>query len=162
MNNKPDYTIYCDGGARGNPGPAAYGFVIYDSNGSKKYEEGGAIGITTNNVAEYSAVVAALKYVLSIKYPFESFDKTPFGRTQGKQDKSAQGNKVLSIRFFLDSQLVAEQLSGRWKIKNESLRNFFFTIKDLEQKIGAKFSYFSVPREQNKEADRLVNLALDA
>ena len=53
MNNKPDYTIYCDGGARGNPGPAAYGFVIYDSNGSKKYEEG---GLTLNYPSDWSKI----------------------------------------------------------------------------------------------------------
>lgn len=138
MENSNTYTIYCDGGARGNPGPAAYGFVIYDSKGLKVYEEGRAIGKTTNNVAEYSAVISALKYVLSSKY------------------------KVLSINFFLDSQLVAEQLFGGWKIKNENLRSLYFTIKDLEQKISAKFSYSHVPREKNQEADRLVNAALDA
>ena len=137
MKPNADFTIYADGGARGNPGPAAYGFVIYDEHGSNIYEEGRGIGNATNNVAEYSAVIAALKYVLSIKY------------------------KVLSIKFFLDSQLVAEQLSSRWKIKNENLRNLYFTTRELEKKIGAKFTYSSVPREQNQEADRLVNLALD-
>ena len=137
MKNESNLTVYCDGGARGNPGPAAYGFVIFNEHDSKIYEEGRAIGNTTNNVAEYSAVIAALKYVLSIKY------------------------KVLSIKFFLDSQLVAEQLSSRWKIKNENLRNLYFTTRELEKKIGAKFTYSSVPREQNQEADRLVNLALD-
>lgn len=143
MKQEPNLTIYCDGGARGNPGPAAYGFVIY-KNGALLFEEGKKIGETTNNVAEYSAVIAALKFVLSSKY-------LPAGR-QGK---------VLSIQFFLDSQLVAEQLSGRWKIKNETLRNLYFTIKDLEQKLGAKITYEHVRREKNQEADRLVNLALD-
>ena len=139
MENSKTFTIYCDGGARGNPGPAAYGFVIFDEQGSKVYEEGRVIGNTTNNVAEYSAVLAALKYLVSsIQY------------------------SVSSIKFFLDSKLVAEQLSGRWKIKNENLRNLFFTIRDLEQKIGAKFPYASVPREHNQEADRLVNAVLDA
>ena len=145
--------IYCDGGARGNPGPAAYGFVIYDEQGSKIYEEGKSIGVTTNNVAEYTAVVAALKYILSGKCPFDSVYTESY--------RSAQGKKVLSIRFLLDSQLVAEQLSGRWKIKNEKLRSLYFTIKDLEHKIAAKFNYANVPREQNQEADRLVNAALD-
>ena len=149
MKNESNLTVYCDGGARGNPGPAAYGFVIFNEHDSKIYEEGKAIGETTNNVAEYSGVVAALKYVLSMKPARHA--------TQGV----AGGYKVLSIKFFLDSQLVAEQLSGRWKIKNENLRNLFFTIKELEQKIGAKFTYSNVPREQNGEADRLVNAALD-
>lgn len=130
-------TIYADGGARGNPGEAAYGFVIYDWRGSKIYEEGKRLGVQTNNFAEYSAVVAALKYVLSIKY------------------------KVLRINFFLDSQLVAMQLSGKWKIKNEILRNLYFTTRELEQKIGGHFLYQHVLRDKNQDADRLVNLALD-
>ena len=138
MGNSHSYTIYCDGGARGNPGPAAYGFVIYDEHGSKIYEEGRVIGNATNNVAEYTGVVAALKWFA----------------TKNQEPRS-------KIQIFLDSKLVAEQLSGRWKIKNENLRNLFFTIKELEQKIGAIFSYSNLPREQNQEADRLVNLALD-
>ena len=135
-----NYTIYCDGGARGNPGPAAYGFVIYDSKGSKVYEEGKAIGETTNNIAEYSGVIAALRYL---------------------HKHSIITNQQSIINFFMDSKLVVEQLSERWKIKNENLRSLYFTIKELEQKVGANFSYSSVPREQNRQADRLVNLALD-
>lgn len=142
MENSSTYTIYCDGGARGNPGPAAYGFVIYDEQGSKIYEEGRVIGKTTNNVAEYSAVVAALKWLTS-----QITDNLQL---------------TTDIKFFLDSQLAAKQLSGQWKIKNEDLRNLFFTIKELEQNIGAKVTYSNVPREQNREADRLVNAALDA
>lgn len=137
MPQEPELIIYCDGGARGNPGPAAYGFVIYNSTGKKIYEEGKFIGATTNNVAEYSAIHEALKYVFA-------------------------NNKVSQINFFLDSKLAVEQLSGRWKIKNENLRNFYFSIKSLEQKIGANFSYSHVPRERNKEADFLVNKALDS
>ena len=138
MKSEYDYTIYTDGGARGNPGAAAYGFVIYNSKDTKIYEEGKTIGKATNNVAEYSAVIAALKYVgLSIQY------------------------QILNIRFFLDSKLVVEQLSGRWKIKNENLRNLYFTVKALEKKNGAKIIYEHVRREANLEADLLVNLALD-
>lgn len=138
MKNESNLTIYCDGGARGNPGPGAYGFVIYDEKDMKIYEEGRTIGNSTNNVAEYTAIIEAMKYLIS-NFQYQ----------------------ISNIRFFTDSRLVAEQLSGKWKIKNETLRNLFFTIKDLEQRTGAKFSYSSVPREQNREADRLVNLALD-
>ena len=147
MNNKPDYMIYCDGGARGNPGPAAYGFVIYDEQGSKIYEEGRVIGSTTNNVAEYSAVIAALKYIS---------DQSVF-----RHPKSVLRSPSSVIRVFLDSQLAAMQLSGKWKIKNEKLRDLYFIIRELEEKIGGKFNYSNIPREQNREADRLVNLALD-
>src|SRR3989344_8616855 len=130
-------TIYCDGGSRGNPGEAAYGFVVFEEN-SKLYEEGKRLGVQTNNVAEYSAVINALKWV-SNKY------KKNFER----------------ITFFLDSKLAVEQLSGRWKVKNENLRNLYYTIKTLEFSLGILITYKQIPREQNSEADRMVNLALD-
>jgi ribonuclease HI len=138
LQEKFDYVIHADGGARGNPGEAAYGFVVYDSKGVRIFEKGERIGVATNNVAEYSGVIAALKWI---------------------EQNSKTSN--LRIEFLLDSQLVAMQLSGKWKIKNENLRNLYFTIKNLEQSIGAKILYLNVPREQNQDADRLVNLALD-
>lgn len=137
MSNDKNLTIFGDGGSRGNPGEAAYGFVI-SQDGKVIYEEGKKIGVNTNNVAEYSAVIEALRYL----------------------DK----NKKLefdSVHFFLDSKLVVEQMSGRWKIKNETLRNKFFTIKSLEKTLNIKITYTHIPREKNTEADRMVNLALD-
>ncbi|MFI5265122.1 MAG: ribonuclease HI family protein [Candidatus Levyibacteriota bacterium] len=137
MPNTNHLIIHGDGGSRGNPGEAAYGFVISQS-GKVLYEEGKTIGINTNNVAEYSAVIEALKYV--------------------------HKNKDLTydaIHFFLDSKLVVEQMNGRWKIKNEILRNKFFTIKSLEKTLNSKITYVHIPREKNTEADRMVNLALD-
>src|SRR3989344_5181401 len=104
------YTIFADGGSRGNPWDAAYGFVIFDSNKKKVFEHGAKIGINTNNVAEYSGIVAALKWV----------------------EENLKGS-VESINFFLDSQLAAMQLSGKWKIKNENLRSLFFAIKEFER-----------------------------
>lgn len=133
--------IYTDGGSRGNPGPAAYGLVIYDNAGKVLYEEGKKIGITTNNVAEYSAILAALKWV----------EQQPFFNE----------DKISNINFFMDSKLAREQLSGHWKIKNENLRGLYFGIKELEEKFGIPISYTHVRREYNKEADRMVNLALD-
>ena len=129
-------TIYCDGGSRGNPGHAAYGFVVLQ-HGKTIYEEGKKIGHNTNNVAEYSAVIGALKHLLSMNY------------------------NLSSIKFFLDSKLVVEQLSGRWKIKNENLRSLHHTIKTLELSLSKKITYAHIPREKNTEADRMVNLALD-
>ncbi len=128
--------VYCDGGARGNPGEAAYGFVVFKK-GKKTYSEGKKIGIATNNVAEYAAVIGALKHLLSMNY------------------------NLSSIKFFLDSKLVVEQLSGRWKIKNENLRSLYYSIKTLELSLGKKTTYTHIPREKNTEADRMVNLALD-
>lgn len=141
MNPKYELTIYTDGGSRGNPGPAAYGFVITDSDKQPVYEEGKTIGIDTNNVAEYSAIVNALRWV-------ETNTKTI-------------GYKPSTISFFMDSMLCAQQLSGKWKIKNENLRALYFTIKDLERRIEVPVTYSHVRREFNKEADRMVNLALD-
>ena len=138
MKDKSDFTIYTDGGSRGNPGKAAYGFVVYDSSGKLKFSEGKTIGIDTNNVAEYSAVVAGLKWI--------------------EQNSKIQNP---NIHFCLDSQLAVMQLSGVWKVKNENLRGLYYTIKQLEQKVGGKISYQHVRREQNQEADRMVNLALD-
>lgn len=136
MSNNKNLTIFGDGGSRGNPGEAAYGFVV-SRDGKAIYEEGKKIGVNTNNVAEYSAVIAALKYVSNIKYP------------------------ISNIQFFLDSKLVVEQMNGRWKVKNETLRDMVTTAKNLERKLEIKITYEHVPREKNKEADRMVNLALD-
>ncbi|OIP57226.1 MAG: hypothetical protein COX79_02590 [Candidatus Levybacteria bacterium CG_4_10_14_0_2_um_filter_36_16] len=136
--NKPDFIIFTDGGSRGNPGEAAYGFVVQDGENEIIYQEGKRIGINTNNVAEYSGVVAALQWLV------KNVDKDN-----------------ITVQFFLDSQLVASQLGGLWKIKNENLRSLFFTIKSLEEKLEGKIFYHAIPREKNFAADRMVNLALD-
>lgn len=126
--------IYCDGGARGNPGPAAYGFVV-KLDGKTIKESGKTLGIATNNFAEYTAVIAALKWASS----------------------DYQGE---DLNFFLDSKLAASQLSGLYKIKSASIRNLVFEIKTLETQFG-QIKYSHIPREKNKEADLMVNLALD-
>jgi ribonuclease HI len=131
-----EITIHSDGGSRGNPGPAAYGFTVQDKDNTLLYEEGKYIGVTTNNVAEYSGVLNALEWIHA----------------------HAEPEKVLVI---LDSELVVRQLSGIYKVKNENLRGYVLSIKSLEQKIAVPVSYASVPRAQNKDADRLVNFALD-
>lgn len=135
MNHQlPTISVFCDGGARGNPGPAAWGFVV-KKDGKVIHEAGGYIGIATNNIAEYTAVVVALTYL-------------------------KEGLEGSDLSFYLDSQLVASQLSGIYKVKNSSLRELIFEIKILENSFG-KITYTHIPREQNKEADRQVNLALD-
>lgn len=136
MNNK--LSVFCDGGSRGNPGEAAYGFVVYGPNNNKLYEEGKILGIQTNNYAEYTAVIASMKWLLK--------------NTQIKSQ---------IIHYFLDSKLAVEQLSGNWKVKSESIRELFLCVKSYERKLDTKILYSHVPREQNKEADRMVNLALD-
>lgn len=129
--------IFTDGASRGNPGLASYGFVVYL--GKKLlYEEGKYIGVTTNNVAEYTSVLEALEYI-----------------------KRKYKDRPLEIEFFADSKLVVEQLSGRYKIKSMHLKVLIDQILKLGQELG-KISFTHVPREQNKEADRLANLALDS
>ena len=136
MKHYNELTIFTDGGSRGNPGPAAYGFVITDDNKQVIYEEGKTIGIDTNNVAEYSAIMEALRWI-------------------------EQNAKVDKISFFMDSMLCAQQLSGKWKIKSENLRSLYFTIKEIERSLQVPVTYSHVRREYNKDADKLVNLALD-
>jgi len=134
---KDIYQIHTDGGARGNPGPAAVGVVIH-KNGELLHKFGRAIGETTNNVAEYMGVIEALKYMQSIL----------------KENKH-------ELLFILDSTLIVNQLNGVFKIKNPTLRELSLQVKILEQEVGGIIRYTAVPREQNQQADLLVNCALD-
>lgn len=130
--------IYTDGASRGNPGPASYGFVIKDEKEHILHQEGRIIGITTNNVAEYMAVLEALKYV----------------------KKYASGKGQPQITLFADSKLVAEQLSGRFKVKAEHLKPIIEQIKILVLELGG-IIFSHVPRHKNILADSMANRALD-
>lgn len=130
--------IFSDGGSRGNPGPAACAFVV-ENKGKLIFSQSKFLGKQTNNVAEYYAVIIALKWLM----------------------KYLKNNKLPQIDFYLDSLLITNQLKGKFKIKNENLRNLFFTIKDLEKNIKSKINYSHVYREKNKMADFLVNQCLD-
>jgi ribonuclease HI len=132
--------IYTDGGARGNPGPAAIGVYITDSKGTKLAAVGKRIGDATNNTAEYKAVIEALSWLNENKEKLEKNSK---------------------ISFFVDSQLVYSQLKGLFKVKAESIREYIFTIREKEKDLGLSLQWNHIPREQNKAADALVNLALD-
>ncbi|MBI3984176.1 ribonuclease HI family protein [Candidatus Microgenomates bacterium] len=125
--------IYTDGGSRGNPGPAAAGYVISDQN-DQLLEEGGLyLGVTTNNQAEYRAVKLALEK--ASKYQPEHID------------------------LYLDSELVVKQLMGLYKIKNVELKP---VIEDVKQLLGRyDYTIQHVRREYNQEADRQVNIVLD-
>jgi ribonuclease HI len=132
-------TLYTDGGARGNPGPAAIGIVVQQKGQTlKKYSE--YIGEATNNQAEYQAVIFALKKV-----------KLLFGKKEAK---------VMEIEVMMDSELVAKQLNHQYKIKEEDLQPLFLKVWNLMLDFG-QVSFKYIPREKNKEADRLVNQALD-
>jgi len=129
--------IYTDGGARGNPGPAAIGVVIKDQSGKALHQFGRPIGKATNNLAEYQAVISALKYLITNKI------------------------KPRSINFFLDSTLVVNQLNGLWKIKDVNLRQKVIQIRQLKDSFSIPIKYTAIPRQQNSQADALLNQALD-
>ena len=131
---------YTDGGSRGNPGPAAAGVVIKDHAGRMIKSFGKALGIATNNEAEYAAVVLALQKMRAL-----------FGREKTK-------NMVVEVR--MDSQLVARQLRGEYKIEEERLFPYFVKIWNSRMDFG-EVAFTDVPREQNREADAEVNQALD-
>lgn len=131
--------VHSDGGARGNPGPSAIGVVIETEKNEILEEVSEYIGESTNNIAEYTAVLRGLQ-VLKARF--------------GKETQN------LEIDWKLDSELVVKQLAGEYKVKNPGLRSIFLEIQDLRAHFP-KLALSHVRREQNKEADRLVNEALD-
>ena len=124
-----------DGGARGNPGPAAYGYVIEADDGTVLAAHGERIGIATNNVAEYSALIAGL-------------------------EKAAELG-VDEVEVVSDSELLVKQMTGEYRVKNEALRELSQQASRLARRVG-RVTYTAVRREHNELADRLVNEALDA
>lgn len=138
--SKEKIIVYTDGGARGNPGPAAIGVVIQDASGKAFKSYGETIGRATNNEAEYRAVIFALKKLKSL-----------WG-----------GKKIeeMSVEVNMDSEFVARQLKGEYKIEEERLFPLFIKIWNLKMDFG-EIAFRHVPREKNKEADRLVNEALN-
>jgi ribonuclease HI len=130
----PMLTAYTDGGARGNPGPAGYGVQVVDDDGSVVAELYEPLGTATNNVAEYRGLIAALAWAV------------------------AQGEKALRVR--MDSELIVQQMLGRYKVKHPGLQPLHAEAKALVGRIG-RVTFEHVRREQNREADRLSNLAMD-
>ncbi len=134
------FIIHTDGGSRGNPGPAAIGVVIEKSGGKLKHEYGEFIGIGTNNEAEYKAVIFALKKL-----------KQLIGKEEAKKTKA---------EIHADSELLCRQLNGRYKIMDEKIQKLFLEVWNLKLDFG-EVVFKHVPREENKGADRMVNVALD-
>jgi len=134
-----EITIFTDGGARGNPGPAGIGLVIYDDKDNEMSSVSEAIGTATNNVAEYKAVVRALEHVATI----------------------VDDTKAVKITLKLDSQLVERQLNGAYKVKDAGMKELHSQAKELIEQYAA-VEFIHVKRELNKVADKLVNQALDA
>ena len=129
------YIVHTDGAARGNPGPAAIGVVIEDDQGRTVYEVSRALGVRTNNEAEYQALITALEYLKDIR------------------PKEAE--------FRLDSELVVRQLNGEYKVKEPRLQSLHGQVVMLLNAVP-KYKIRHVRREQNARADELANEALDA
>ena len=126
--------LFTDGGSRGNPGPSATGFVILDLDGNVVKKAGEYIGESTNNQAEYTALKKGLAAC----------------KTYG----------VKSIDVYMDSELIINQLNGKYKIKNQGLKPLYENVKKIEKSFD-NINYSHVPREQNSIADGLVNEAMD-
>ena len=126
--------IYTDGGSRGNPGPAGAGAIIYDENRKVIAEISEFLGITTNNQAEYRAILAGIKKAVALQ--------------------------ASEVEFYLDSELAVKQLNREYKVKNKDLAPLFLAVYNLTLRF-TKISFTHIPRERNSEADRLANEAMD-
>ena len=128
------WTLRCDGGSRGNPGPGACGFVLTDPRGQEREARGEYLGTVTNNVAEYQALIAGLT--------------------------AAARHGARKLRVVMDSELVIRQMTGEYRVKNEGLKPLHAEARRKAAAI-ADVTYGSVGREDNERADRLVNETLD-
>jgi ribonuclease HI len=135
---KTKLSIYCDGGARGNPGPAAGAFIVVKG-GKVIHKESKYLGEATNNVAEYESTLMALNWL----------------------DQRGSGDLEEGIVVNLDSELVTNQMSGKYKVKNQKLKGLFLKAKSIESRLSFKVFYKWSPRTNNRLADYLVNKELD-
>jgi ribonuclease H / adenosylcobalamin/alpha-ribazole phosphatase len=126
--------VEADGGSRGNPGPAGYGAVVLDGSGAVLAERSAGIGVATNNVAEYQGLIAGLRAAAEL------------------------GATAVDVR--MDSKLVVEQMSGRWKVKHPSMQPLVAQAREVARAFD-RVAYEWIPRERNQRADRLANLAMD-
>ena len=134
MSDSPEIVANIDGGSRGNPGPAAYGVSIKTAHGDPVTAFAKFLGETTNNFAEYQGLLAALEYAISHGHP--------------------------RLRVLTDSELMARQISGQYKVRSPDLKPLYDKAKSLISRLES-FSIRHVYREQNREADRLANKAMD-
>ena len=125
-----EITVFVDGTSKGNPGKASYGFLIYDEKGKLLSKNGGRIGITTNNVAEYIALIMGIINCLQFK--------------------------PKRLKIYTDSQLLVKQIKGEFKIKDQWLKRLYLIASSL-LKSFEEFEIFYISREENKEADKLAN-----
>jgi probable phosphoglycerate mutase len=135
------FTLYADGGARGNPGPAGSGSVVFDASGKRVVEVSDYVGVATNNVAEYEALLRGLK-ALKEAYPDGYF-----------------ADVELLVR--LDSKLIVEQMKGAYRVKHPNLVPRYLEVKNVIARYFPHVSFEHVRREFNKDADALANKAMD-
>ncbi|MCX6705897.1 MAG: ribonuclease HI family protein [Candidatus Woesebacteria bacterium] len=135
MENK--IKVFCDGGSRGNPGKSASAFVVKEGN-KLIYSKAKYLGVQTNNFAEYSAVVLALRWI-----------------------RESIGVPKKEIIFILDSELVVKQINGEYKVKNKKLKEIYLEIINILESFNQTIIFKHVSREKNKMADLLVNQKLD-
>ena len=128
------WTLRCDGGSRGNPGPGALGYVLCEPSGREAEARGEFLGVCTNNVAEYRSLIAGLS--------------------------AAARHAVPELVVRMDSELVVRQMQGQYKVKNEGLKPLYAEARAATLKVG-RVRFESVPRDDNGRADALVNEALD-
>src|SRR6476620_6369663 len=128
------YIAYVDGGSRGNPGTAGYGVAITDENGDSVVNLSVFLGIRTNNFAEYSGLLGALNYAVS----------------HGYRD----------LQIYADSELMVKQIAGAYKVRSADLKPLFDQAREMISRLHS-FRITHIPREKNREADRLANLAMD-
>jgi ribonuclease HI len=128
------WTLRCDGGARGNPGPAAIGYLLLNPAGSLVESRADYLGPATNNVAEYRALIAGLE--------------------------AAARHGASPLRVCMDSELVVRQMTGEYRVKHEGLKPLHAAAREAAEKIAA-LTFRAVPREENAGADQLVNEKLD-
>lgn len=134
MNETPAWRLRCDGGSRGNPGPAAYGFVLHDPAGAEVEARGEFLGVATNNVAEYRSLIAGLE--------------------------AAAARGVAALEVNMDSELVVRQMTGEYRVKNEGLKPLHLAARHAAARIP-QLRWVSVRREDNARADEIVNETLD-
>lgn len=133
--------IHTDGGSLSNPGQAAWAYHIDTPEGVRVAQDNKSMGIASNNVAEYTALVEALKKTVALK-------------------KDPKYDTIEFLEFYLDSELVVKQVNGIYKVKHADMRDLYMKVKMLEVDVGVPISYIHVLREKNAEADALVKKAL--
>ena len=135
------FTLYADGGSRGNPGPAGAGAVVFDNLGKRVLEVADYLGIATNNIAEYEAVLRGL--------------------TKLRDEFLPEHLNSAKVTVKMDSKLVVEQLKGNYKVKHPNLVPRYLEVKNIVARSFPNIEYVHVRRELNKDADELANRAMD-